>query len=457
MSLDSKYFKVIGTKKAGNDYYKVIKPLGSSMILFSGVDGTPLAALHLIYKGPHDAKSLIVKRQRGKTDFQGVITKDGDHFSLVISNLTGLGMINFNIMKNDSKVVDVDPGTAKGGVNQVNELNERQSYEILCDQKDNRLFILNSAKKAGGGKVTVGEAEKDAEEQSAKFWLSVVAQVNKPELVSKFQNTYWACVDAFCIKDPIKEPVITSVSSPSGYYGGGYRGERNYFAREGCALESFGTLVEGIGPNVRSKGATRGAALERTSVSKGVQNLSSTASLEDEDEEENDTETFGPLTGQSCALFGTSIDDIVDNSWAAKIGGGRKIEVRSGFTGKTYAFDNHSTPCTLGLSVAKNLVFYDAPPDEDLMITAQSMLDEMEKQQYEQLRAALTKVYESDQCVVCLEDDKTPDTIFYACGHQCCHKNCLGTQTKCPLCRLHITARLDVAAQETARPDIAAQ
>ena len=99
-------------------------------------------------------------------------------------------MIKIDIMKNDSKVVDVDPGTIKGALNQVNELHEYQSYVIQCDQKDNRTLILNSIKNYNGTDVTVKQAESKDESEGTYYYISVVPQVNKPDLVEKLRKLF---------------------------------------------------------------------------------------------------------------------------------------------------------------------------------------------------------------------------------------------------------------------------
>ena len=66
-----------------------------------------------------------------------------------------------------------------------------------------------------------------------------------------------------------------------------------------------------------------------------------------------------------------------------------------------------------------------------------------------ELLAKLNKIFESDECVVCTDgkkDERNLDTIFYQCGHQCCHYECgkkLSPQ-KCPLCREYISAFIKV-------------
>lgn len=124
-------------------------------------------------------RSFDLNQKNERTNFQALIDRDHQEFEFVITNLTGEGMIKIDIMKNDNKVVDVDPGAAKGRVNQVNELHEYQSYEVRCDQKDNLSFVLDAIKKESGEYLTVKESESKEVPQHTKYWISVVPENGK--------------------------------------------------------------------------------------------------------------------------------------------------------------------------------------------------------------------------------------------------------------------------------------
>jgi hypothetical protein len=103
--LNSKYFKHINTYNG----FILIKPLESLVILFSLVDGTPLASLHLRCqdnefqndrRGNHGC-ALITKRSNKNhinAHFQGLVNRDNQEIELVISNLTK-EHIGFNVLK----------------------------------------------------------------------------------------------------------------------------------------------------------------------------------------------------------------------------------------------------------------------------------------------------------------------------------------------------------------------
>ena len=94
------------------------------------------------------------------------------------------------------------------------------------------------------------------------------------------------------------------------------------------------------------------------------------------------------------------------------------------------------------LSVVKGLVFVQPPTDEELIDIADMMIADDIAISAEFYKEQLGTIFESESCVICLEDDTTPDSIFYACGHKCCHFDCSNSIPVCPMCRLTITAKI---------------
>jgi len=222
MQLNNKYFEQLYVEKHNGYSYYVIKPLDSPMILFSKKDGTPLASLHLRcqdnnhqndYQNDYHkdkGSALITKRPNNskfKCDFQGLINKDDQEFELVISNLTNFGNINFNILKKNVNIDEVNPG----GLNEINELRGYESYAVKCDQSNNGILILSSIKKQDKKtkkevKVTVKEDESSGSKPTGTYYfLSIVPQFGKTELIELFKETVWKCVDMFCIKKKIEQ------------------------------------------------------------------------------------------------------------------------------------------------------------------------------------------------------------------------------------------------------------
>ena len=110
--LNPEYFKTIVTKKHNKCKFSIIQPLGNPMILFSKIDNTPLASLHLkcqdgksqVPKGTLQLSaccgSALITKKHYDSDigFQGIVNKDNQEIEIVISNLTEHS-INFNIIK----------------------------------------------------------------------------------------------------------------------------------------------------------------------------------------------------------------------------------------------------------------------------------------------------------------------------------------------------------------------
>lgn len=203
-TLDNRYFEYLTEKHSGHFRYEAYRPIGRPMILFSLVDGSPLASLTFRSQDSpgNDGKCVISKRPSNgdfKCDFQGLIDKDDQEFELVITNLSDKGFINFNIMKKDESVDTVNPG----GLNEINELRPNESYAVRCDQADNRSLILTTMTKSDGkSKVSIAEDEHEAAEKKEQpkgtyYYLSVVPQLNEENLVKRFERTQWACVDVF--------------------------------------------------------------------------------------------------------------------------------------------------------------------------------------------------------------------------------------------------------------------
>jgi len=214
--LQQQYFNLCYSQVDGGFKYEAYRPLDQPMVLFSLIDGAPLASLHLRCRETSTQKtysktrgsSLFTERPDSSTadllKFQGLVDRDGQEFELVITNLSSHGHINFNIMKSDENVTKVNPG----GLNEINELRPNESYAIQCDQSDNMSLVLNSIKDDKSGKTTsIKEDEEKAKENNSKakgtyYFLSVSPQLNKKEICDQFEKTVWRCVDLFVRKIP---------------------------------------------------------------------------------------------------------------------------------------------------------------------------------------------------------------------------------------------------------------
>ena len=106
----------------------------------------------------------------------------------------------------------------------------------------------------------------------------------------------------------------------------------------------------------------------------------------------------------------------------------------------------------LVLSVDPTLVFQAELPAAEERERATLALADCLRTKEERALAALPKVYEQTDCVICIDDDAgPPDTVLCACGHRCVHAACYAQappeqQRRCPVCRATVVARVRLAA-----------
>lgn len=434
--LNQKYFKTIYSETVDNYDYLVIKPLDNPMILFSVVEGqpvVPLASLHLrcqdTFNNDKEAKALITKRpskSEFKCDFQGIINKDGQEFEFVITNLCNDGYINFNILKQDTKVNMVDPG----GLNQVNELRPFESQVVKCDQKDNRKLILSSIykndKKGKSVKVTVGEDESSKDEkQGTYYYLSVVPQIDKLELVNNFKQTKWACVDLFCMKSKVK-PKMTQFGSN--------RDRHSLFSNASEFVSRSISAGNYTNTNNNDGFWADHDNLELDNSCTTIYDKFGNPYPEEESDEDIGFDLYGNIVSQQTKSVK---QDIIKDSYASTVLGGEKIDVTTVFTGIEYSYDSASESCVIGLSISDKIEFNDNSNDDYLLELAKEIITDVIKNASKEMLGKITRIYKSDECSICLESDEERrlDAIFYQCGHQCCHYECSQKLDKCPLCR----------------------
>ena len=434
MSLNTRYFKTLYEQHDDSFTYELVRPLNNPMILFSKVDHTPLAAV-AIQTRDSTAKSIITKRpdKYNGVDFQGFISQDNQKFEIIITNLTEYNNVKIDIMKVNTAVRDTDPGPEKGGLNNVNELNSFQSYAIKGDQKDSRALILQAIKSVHHEHVTVGQSEDATKNMNdwkgTYYYIAVTPKAGVPELVDKFKDTYWDCVDTFCIKrrrtvysddeDFDSHPITYSMTRNFGYSGGGYRPY--------SATRNFG-------------------------YSGGLMPCSINESYDEASDRGNDLMTQGLSEIQSqlpptYSVLSKNIQHDINTSLASNVVSGEIVHTAGNKTGLTYYYDVPSNIdgqlCTLCLSVAPQVEFVSYPEnfESELIQSGKTLIDTLIKGEYDKLMKNV-HIYDTPECVVCMENDT--NVVFYQCGHKCCHRVCANSISKCPLCRQHITAKLSV-------------
>jgi len=144
-------------------------------------------------------------------------------------------------------------------------------------------------------------------------------------------------------------------------------------------------------------------------------------------------------TKRKSALF-RPVD--VGQSQAGRLTYGEHRTVNTVATNVDYDFERSATGTVLCLSIFSGLTLFPLP---DLDAMARQQITDYVEQKNLDLVAALTRVFVSDQCTICL--DAPPDTVCAHCGHQAMCGACTKgfTQSSCPLCRAPIAALVHVA------------
>jgi hypothetical protein len=177
--LNHKYFHTLHHETQCGSGYFIVQPRGRPMVLFSREGDTPLVAITLRLQDSNRRRSPCEIVSKSPTKFQGSIRDSRQRYELILTNLTDLGEIKIDILSRNSTVRTVDPGAAEGSINRVNELNPFQSYPVRTNQKNLRYLTLT---------------------ESTDYYISVTPRSDILELLKKFQDTYWDCVDFICIR-----------------------------------------------------------------------------------------------------------------------------------------------------------------------------------------------------------------------------------------------------------------
>jgi hypothetical protein len=207
IKLNDKYFRQIYNEIHDDIQYTVYRPLDYPIILYSIDNNIPIASLHFRcqdsiyqnYQKGNRGKSIITNDNIQSCDFLAITNMDNQEFELVISNLTDIGYINFNIFKTDRKTITINPN----GLNEINELRPYESYPVQCDQHTNDVLLL----KSNNNIIEDDPIDNDNVELSTTYYISIVPQIDKPQLVSLFNNTEWRCTDLICLKSSIQKDI----------------------------------------------------------------------------------------------------------------------------------------------------------------------------------------------------------------------------------------------------------
>lgn len=467
--LQSRYFtKILSQNDSDNTYsWTAWMPRRDPIILFNKEKNVPLASLHFEAQSTFDqndemgnrGRSLITARpdkdleEEGIQHFQGLINKDNQEFQLVITNLLEEGYINFNILKMDKGVDTANPG----GLNEINELRPFESYAIKCDQSDNCSLILNSLTDNDGMKVTVKGDEKKAKESGNKekgtyYFLSVVPQ-NNMKNTELFKETEWKSVDYFFTKSEIVNHNLNrrhfiNITRPIGVNTIGpwtdshIEPDIDYEVEELEEEESVNNSIGMFFGDSDSSDEFKQEILSDHATTQRTKSFMRRSVMEESATVQNNIKKKKSIKKLSTKEK-SDMQKVVDLSMATQVGKGKKVEVNSVQTNIEYKYEYNSAPCKLGLSISSNLEISEYKVDEETRKEVKELLVKMIEGKYEEFITNDT-LYATDTCIISMDENDKPDTVFYACGHLCVnHKSIEGQRLdKCPLCRKRITSKL---------------
>jgi hypothetical protein len=351
--------------------------------------------------------------------FQGMLSLPDQPFSFVLTNLSDVGMINFNILHTPHRVSEVNPGP-RFGINKVNELHEDHSYVLEADQRTGRQMVLAGKTRAVVDPttkvtkqvaVTVDEAEADSGKNTGlSFYLSVVPDRQCSSLVDKFaEGTVWRASFGF-----VRQRLVIRPSRSDAYRSrqvvGRYRSEILHdLDITGSCLDDDDYIM--------------------------IQTATAPDSSPPRNEVTNDGFTF--VDDYECGgnrQLGSPAH--IGKTQAGVLTYGRPIFVRSGCTGKDYDYDKCSEPTVLCMSIWEDMSFSPLP---DVTSELKKIVEDTMGHGGKRLIESLNAVYKTESCVIDLES--VADTIICSCGHQCINSANVHQELRlCPLCRSPITA-----------------
>jgi len=432
--LDGKYFDFLSSHKDGVFEYRAYKCRYHSIILYGTDNGVtcPLAALS--FKSPTSGKTIMAPRSDTTfADFQGLIGENNKEFRFIITNLSTLSEVKVDIMKENIAVQEVDPGAHNHALNNVNELHELQSSEIKSDQATNR--------KTDEKHLTVGDDEMlstfsaGSKPKGTYFYIAVTPSTKNQILVEQFKETKWIKDDIIVIKVQVSFPQCAEKSSvrlsnpQSVITRQSYRVQQS--AEIMCGEELSTQSVPRSNENYIEKCIKTAESGEITMLSYPVQQSAEFHSDE-------------IICEDQCAVVD---DKIIKESYASQVIEGDYYEQIGHKTGISYEYDVSSNVtgqlCTICLSIDPTLKFFEDSPWKEYVQRAEDLISKFlegtQKNYLDQLKA----IYKETDCVICLEKDN--NIIFYDCGHACIHSSCMNaSMTKCPLCRRHIYATINM-------------
>lgn len=447
--LDPKFFSLLEKKDGSEDlqyhhyatqYQLYATRPGSTMILQNG--NTPIFALMFrTTKGQH----IITKHK--DNEFYGISDKECD-MEFVLTNLlcTDDGTTSLNVQILDK--------SGFGRVNKVNCIFPGESIHVRGDARNDEYSMKMEIIKdvSTGESVTVAKSEtsKDPTQKQTKFFISVVAQSENRILVDLVKGAKWICQDRFVrIVPPFPKPIPNPNESclsdlcwnPFDSDDGADDTDDDEFTGIPKGITRYPSPERNSRPQSTARNPVFGHSCvrgENAPVSKSSPYMSM---------------NFGGVGWEGAELQSAigHMNEIrkkarpspgftVENAKATKIVKGEtqhKTDTKS--LDWEYDYENPAPKCTFGVCIWEHMdvEVYEWTKEEQCKM----MNDAMKSRDLDMIDA-LSHKFESEECVICLEDK--PTIVLAQCGHLCmcapCFKKHRETNKNCPLCRGHILA-----------------
>ena len=206
MGLEPTLFRALETTRLGDRVSTRYQPKGDPMVLFSCVDGSPLAVLTLTTLTSARALITTPPKMEG-VDFMGLVTRDASPFAFHLTNLCPC-FVQFDLLRKKEPCPTVDPGPEMS-VNEVNEISPQETVVVQSDQQDKSTMVLNKTS------MTVQDLVSNPSGQDGVYYhLSVCPDASDTLTVEKFKHTVWRCVDTFTVCSD--ETDIDEADAPQG-------------------------------------------------------------------------------------------------------------------------------------------------------------------------------------------------------------------------------------------------
>ena len=276
--LNSSYYRYQDSRTISDASFKVFQPIGYPIVLRSKKDDRDLACIMINDIKRPMTKPFFTALPNANNRYQMIFGNDSTEMEFILTNLCYEGYIKIDIMKDDRKIVETDPG----GLNQVNEVRPLESYSVRADfTNDNRQIIVKkSVKESTGEHVSLKDDESapKGEKIGGLLYITVTAREGIPDLLEYFKETYWVVPDYVLIKHNAPKPVPAYGGHQfgaqlEGFYGGveppqAYNYYNNQHAAVGgavggaAAVVAYGDAVGNVAAAAAAFGGKRGAGGE---------------------------------------------------------------------------------------------------------------------------------------------------------------------------------------------------